>query len=174
MNKKILIIFLIFFLLVSCSFWEKTAEEKLQDTLENDISTIKDDLYNTPILSKDFWKKASNLENNLWNAFEKNMYEYQINKLLEEWDDLTIPRDIMYSISVFDDTKDTFNIEKQLIEKWYRIWEKEDVFWMTMFYIYKKHPVDVNIISVDEKELNSIINVDWLSYDWWDTKIVKK
>lgn len=152
---------------------EKSSEEKLQENFENYIEAIKDDLYNTPIWSEDFADKATNFENNIWLAMEKNMYDFQINQLIEDWDDLTIPRDIMYSISIFDDTKDISNIEKQLVDKWYRIWEKQNVFWMTMFYVFKKHPVDTKIIAKDEKELNEIFNLDWLSYDWWNTEVAK-
>lgn len=174
MKKNIIILFLFSVFLFSCSFWEKTAEEKIEENFKNELEAIKEDIYNTPIWTKDFSDKVNNIDNNIWKALEKSMYEFQINQLIEEWDDLTIPRDIMYNISIFDNTKDTSDIEKQLIDKWFRIWEKQDVFWMIMFYVYKVHPVDVDIIAKDEIELNSITNVEWLSYDWWSTEIAKK
>ncbi len=162
--KKIILLLLLF--LVSCE-GPKTAEEKFQENVEKDMKEIKDELYNIPIESiweDDLWKAL----NDFWESLIKNMDEFQVNQLIEEGDDITIPRDILYNISIFEEGKDTSEIEKLLVEKWYKTLERQDIFWMEMFYISKKHPVDLEIIRKDEKEIKSILwNIDWISYDWW-------
>ena len=165
--KKIIPILLLTITLFSC--WEKelTAEEKFEESIKADMKSLQVDLVKSMFNEEELIKKSVSLEDDMWKILLDNMSELQINQVIENWWDVTVPQEVVYSISIFDNDEDLTEIKQELTDAGFRVWEEKDVFGMMMFDAYKTHALDMEIIAKNEAELKIIVNVEYLSYDWW-------